>query len=84
MHIAPAGNITAQMIMNNEPMTLRYIAKDGADLPVNQQVDVKITPRYGVGETADFNFTPSVAGLYEFHIGYPQEKWIETWDVVSR
>lgn len=85
MHIAPAGNLTVRMIKEGEPVPLRFIAKDGADLPENQQMDVEVSARFGVGETADFTFTPLGAGNYELHIGYPGiKKWVQTWEVASR
>jgi len=62
-------------------MPLKLIAKDGADLPENQHVDYDVSPRYGVGETADYAFTPTESGTYEFHIGYSRIKQVQIWDV---
>ena len=83
MHIAPIGAITARMLKNDHPVPLKLIAKDGADVPKHQQVDFDISPRYGVGETADFAFTPSEPGSYEFHIGYRNRMWVQSWEVAS-
>lgn len=85
MHIAPAGNLTVRMLKEGRPVSLRFIAKDGADLPDNQQVEVEVSDRFGVGETADFTFTPLETGTYELHIGYPGvKKWVQKWEVTSR
>ncbi len=84
MHIAPAGNITARMMKGDQAVPLKFIAKDGADLPDNQQVDLNVSARFGVGETADFAFTPSEPGSYEFYVGYPRNKWAQTWEVALK
>lgn len=81
IHIAPAGWITAQMLKDETPVLLRAIAKDGADLPPNQRVDVDISMRLGVGEAADYAFTPTDPGTYELVVGYPWAKWRQTWKV---
>jgi hypothetical protein len=83
MHIAPAGNITVRMQKGDQSLPLKFIAKDGADLPPNQQVDVDVCARFGVGETADFTFTPTESGIYELHLGYPLRKWVQKWVVTS-
>jgi FtsP/CotA-like multicopper oxidase with cupredoxin domain len=86
MHIAPIGAITARMTKDNEPIPLKFIAKDGADLPPNQQVYLDESQRFGVGETADFEFTPLVAGTYELNVGYrnPKMRWSQTWEVAAK
>jgi hypothetical protein len=41
--------------------------------------------RFGVGETADFAFTPTEPGTYTLHIGYsPSDRWQQTWTVTDR
>jgi FtsP/CotA-like multicopper oxidase with cupredoxin domain len=83
VHIAPAGNITARMVKGETPVPLRTVAKDGAELPTHQQVNVEVSRRMGVGETADFEFTPTEAGTYEFVIGYPRRQWRQRWVVAA-
>ncbi len=83
INIAPAGNVTAHMLLDDAPVLLKAIAKDGADLPIHQQVDLEVSPKMGVGETADFAFTPSRPGTYELVIGTPRLKWRQKWVVVA-
>jgi FtsP/CotA-like multicopper oxidase with cupredoxin domain len=84
MHIAPAGNIVVRMLKDDQPVPIKYIAKDGADLPEHQQINIEVSPRYGVGETADFAFTPIKPGMYELQIGSfnnPKRRWKQAWEV---
>jgi hypothetical protein len=61
------------------------VAKDGADLPAHQRVPAEQSGRFGVGETADFAFTPTEPGTYTLHIGYsPSDRWQQTWTVTDR
>ena len=84
INIAPAGMIMARMTKEEEPVPLTAIAKDGADLPAHQQVPVEVTPRLGVGETADFVFAPTEPGSYELMIGYgPRASWRQKWEVTD-
>jgi len=85
IHIAPAGQITAWFTREGEPVPLTLHAKDGADLPSHQQVPVERLPRMGVGETADFLWTPSEPGVYELRIGGSEENSIpQRWVVRAR
>lgn len=82
INIAPAGAVFVTMQQDGLPVPLHAMAKDGADLPVHQQVEILRSPRYGVGETADFRFAPTAPGTYELFIGYmPQFGWTQTWIV---
>ena len=81
INIAPAGRVYVQMKNGDEIVQLKAIAKDGADLPPHQQVGVERSPVYGVGETADFAFTPTEPGTYTLEINYPQNGWSQTWEV---
>lgn len=81
INIAPAGRISAWITRDGEPGYLTLHAKDGADLPVHQRVPVERLPMMGVGETADFSWTPPEPGLYELRIGRDQrrsfpQRWI--------
>jgi FtsP/CotA-like multicopper oxidase with cupredoxin domain len=81
INIAPAGQVTAWLTRDGEVIPITLHAKDGADLPVHQRVPVDRLPRLGVGETADFIWTPSEPGVYELRIGrgeglhFPQ-RWV--------
>ena len=83
IHIAPAGQLSVHMLKGEAPVLLKAIAKDGADLPVNQQVDLEVSHILGVGETADFTFTPHEPGTYELVFGYHWGNWRQTWKVVA-
>ncbi|MCH8247798.1 MAG: hypothetical protein IH951_15530 [Bacteroidetes bacterium] len=65
------------------PVLLKAIAKDGVDLPVNQQIYLEVSPILGVGETADFAFTPHEPGAYELVFGYQWGNWRQSWKVVA-
>lgn len=84
MHIAPVGSVTVRMLKNDLPVPIKFIAKDGADLPEHQQIDIEVSARFGVGETADFAFTPTEPGLYELQVGAknnPKNRWKQKWEV---
>lgn len=86
INIAPAGNISAWMFKDGEPVAVTLLAKDGADLPPSQQVPVTSLEFMGVGETADFNWTPDAPGRYELRIGFapvPQAGFSQFWDVTT-
>ncbi len=84
INIAPAGEIAVHMMKGDTPIPLRAVAKDGADLPQRQQIEVEISPYMGVGETADFTFTPVEPGTFELIIGYgPGFEWHQTWEVAA-
>lgn len=82
INIAPAGNISVRMLKGEETYPIMTLAKDGADLPASQQVQIEESPRFGVGETADFLFTALEPGNYELVIGYgPKSSWRQKWVV---
>lgn len=81
--IAPAGVVRAWMLKDGEPIPIRLHAKDGADLPPHQQVEVLQLPMMDVGETADFLWLPTEPGVYELVIGPnltigSRQRWIVT------
>jgi FtsP/CotA-like multicopper oxidase with cupredoxin domain len=83
INIAPAGQLTAWLTRDGEIIPITLHAKDGADLPSHQRAPVDRLPRLGVGETADFTWTPSEPGVYELRIGYAEEmhfpqRWVVT------
>ncbi len=82
IHIAAAGNITMQMFNDGVPFPLRSIAKDGADLPLNQQIMLESLPRLFIGETVDLLFNPGTPGTYTLKIGYGDDSMAsQTWIV---
>ncbi len=83
INIAPAGRVSLQMLKGEKPVLLTAVAKDGADLPKHQRVGVETSPRLGVGETADYTFTPTEPGIYELVVGYPSHQWRQRWEVVD-
>lgn len=82
MNMAAAGNITMQMLRNDEPVSLAVIAKDGADLPAHMRQVVDSLPRLFVGEIIDAEFSPSEPGTYELRVGYGGPAMaVQTWVV---
>ena len=71
---------------DGEALPIRLLAKDGADLPEHQQVDAGALPEIGVGETADFTWTPAEPGEYEIRVGFapdPEFSIGQTWVVTK-
>ena len=84
MNMGPAGQVLVKMLKEDVPVMLTYLAKDGAELPEVQQVALATSPRYGVGETADFAFTPSEPGHYELQVGFRNNPWKQAWEVADK
>jgi FtsP/CotA-like multicopper oxidase with cupredoxin domain len=53
--------VTASLFRNNELVTWKAVAKDGAALPPKQVIEQPSWQRVAVGETYDFEFTPQFA-----------------------
>lgn len=53
--------VTASLFRNNELVTWKVVAKDGAALPSKQVLEQPASQRIAVGETYDFEFTPQFA-----------------------
>jgi FtsP/CotA-like multicopper oxidase with cupredoxin domain len=51
-----------EMLRDNVLATWTPIAKDGADLPISRRVPRPARQRLSIGETADFEFTPTLPG----------------------
>ena len=81
INIGPAGNGRMSVTKDGESIPIKFIAKDGADLPAAQQKEVERTTKLFVGETADFEFTPSEPGTYQIEFKYMGTTWKQTWDV---
>ncbi len=87
INISPAGRISAWLTRDGETVPLTLHAKDGADLPPHQRVQVDMLPRLGVGEAADFTWIPSAPGMYELHVGFatnPEAHHVQRWVVEPR
>ncbi len=86
MNIAPAGRVGISIFKGGEPVTFKIIAKDGADLPESLQEEMNKSFRYGVGEAADFSFTPGEAGIYTLSIKSNTRKkpFEQKWEVSMR
>ncbi len=82
INIQPAGDIKIKMQLDSVPFPIKFVAKDGTDLPAIQQLFLKESPFYGVGETADFEFKPLKAGVYDLQViivegvYFWNQKWI--------
>jgi FtsP/CotA-like multicopper oxidase with cupredoxin domain len=83
IHIAPAGQLSAWLTKDGEVIPITLHAKDGADLPLHQRTAVDRLPNLGVGETADFTWTPAGPGVYELHIGYRRVNFSQRWVVTA-
>lgn len=85
INIAPAGQASARIVRDGELDPIRLLAKDGADLPEHQRVMVDEVPIIGVGETADFTWTPTAPGTYTLYVGRTIKTslpWV--WEVTER
>lgn len=81
LNIEPAGSIKISVEKDGKPIRIKFMAKDGIDLPPAQQISLKESQFFGVGETADFMFKPKKAGIYNLHViieggEYWNQKWI--------
>jgi hypothetical protein len=73
------------MMKDSIPVFIKFIAKDGTDLPARQQAMIKESQFFGVGETADFEFKPSEAGVYTLKFIYGGDfYWTQKWVVTDR
>ena len=82
INIGPAGGSWISVTRNGEPVLLKTIAKDGADLPLVQQRDVKVTDKIRIGETADYAFAPKQPGIYQMEFTYMgMANWKQKWEV---
>jgi FtsP/CotA-like multicopper oxidase with cupredoxin domain len=85
MNIEPAGSIKIRVEKDGKPILIKFIAKDGIDLPAIQQILIKESPFFGVGETADFLFKPKKAGVYNLHVSIEGEEcWNQIWIVKDK
>jgi len=84
INIAPAGEIVVKMMKDSIPVPIKFIAKDGTDLPALQQTMIKKSQLLGVGETADFEFKPLKPGIYTLKFMYDEQFcWTQKWVVTD-
>jgi len=69
MNIGLANAVQGRVFRDGEPVPIRLLAKDGADLPASQQIEAMASHRIFVGETSDFLWTPTEPGEYMVWIG---------------
>lgn len=85
MNISPAGRTSVRMMKGETVIPLKFIAKDGADLPAHQQVFVNESQRFGVGETGDYIFSPTALGTYTLLlIAFGNLRWEQKWIVAAK
>jgi len=64
---------------------IKFIAKDGIDLPPIQQTSLNESAFFGFGETADFMFKPLQAGIYNLHVIIADDfGWSQKWVVTDK
>jgi FtsP/CotA-like multicopper oxidase with cupredoxin domain len=85
INIQPAGDIKIRMEMDSIPFPIKSIAKDGTDFPLIQQAYLKESAFFGVGETADFEFKPMKAGIYNLKVIIIEGQmfWTQKWVVTD-
>ncbi|MFN2398630.1 MAG: multicopper oxidase domain-containing protein [Gemmatimonadaceae bacterium] len=71
VNISPAGRFIFSVRRDTTVLQWRALAKDGADLSVAQSTKRRAAQLVDVGETYDFEFTPSERGEYRFSVALP-------------
>ena len=85
INIQPAGDIKIRILQDGVPVPIKSVAKDGTDFPFIQQTMLNESASYGVGETADFEFKPIKAGIYELQVILDNGiySWAQKWVVTD-
>jgi FtsP/CotA-like multicopper oxidase with cupredoxin domain len=68
--------LTFFLLQGPEPVEWRAIAKDGADLPPSQATTRRAVQLVSVGETYDFEWTPSRAGNAWLEVRRANGEWV--------
>ena len=68
INITPNFTLSVSLRTESGPVQWRAIAKDGADLPPNQSVARAAAQTIGVGETYDFEYTPTTEGAFRLDV----------------
>ncbi|AMW06147.1 multicopper oxidase domain-containing protein [Gemmatimonas phototrophica] len=74
-HISADELKEVRLLRDGRVVEWQLLAKDGADLPTAQRMEVSASFELGVGETRDVEWTPTVPGLYVLEVRttyYPQ------------
>jgi manganese oxidase len=67
--MAFSARYTVSFLFNKNPISWRAIAKDGADLPLQQVIMIPASAQtMTIGETRDFEFQPKEKGNYTFEV----------------
>lgn len=69
--------IQVSLSRNNIPQYWKSIAQDGADFPEQQKEIIKADQSISIGQTMDFEYTPSEAGIYEFKVVEEDRTWLK-------
>lgn len=83
INIQPAGVIKIRILKDSVTIPIKSVAKDGTDFPFLQQKLLNESASFGVGETADFEFKPLNAGIYNLEVilGNSLYTWSQKWIV---
>jgi manganese oxidase len=68
MHISADDLKRIRLLRDGAPVTWRPLAKDGADVPERLRAPQPAVVALGVGETADFEWTPDTPGVYVLEV----------------
>ena len=81
INITPnAARIQVSLLARSAPVRWRALAKDGADLPPAQAIEQEASLMISVGETYDFEFTPTAKGDLRLEVLRPFNR---TWAVAE-
>lgn len=75
IHIDPDWTATFNLRRGDSTLRWRALAKDGRELPAEQQVTSRAWLLAGPGETMDYEFIPSAAGMLWLDIAQRQGIW---------
>lgn len=68
MQISTNDVKTVRLLKDGKPVRWRPLARDGATLPDKLRVPAAATLRLDVGQTFDFDWTPTVTGVYVLEV----------------
>jgi FtsP/CotA-like multicopper oxidase with cupredoxin domain len=83
VNIAPAGNVRVSVLKDSTAYPIKFVAKDGATIRESQQKQIEESQRFGVGEAADFHFTPREPGTYKLNFRFGRSSKQQTWIVTE-
>jgi len=68
INIKVSTNSRVSLLFREKPVSWKMIAKDGMDLPLQQEVIKPAVQDIAIGETMDFEFKPAKPGHYVFEV----------------